>query len=271
MLKQIPNPPKEIFVEGDILPSDVCFAIVGTRRPTSYGIEAAKYFSRGLAEAGLTIVSGLALGIDAICHQEALSCGKRTIAVLGSGIKNVTPLTNRRIGSEIIKAGAIVSEFPENYPAMKQNFPQRDRIISGLSCGVLVIEAPERSGTSITVAAALAQGREVFAVPGEIFSLNSKGTNKLIQEGAKLVATVEDVLEEFSGVFEAGGRPAKQKDLFSPEADKSQILGFFGEARTIEELCNLTGLPSSEVSFQLTTLELKNILKRRQDGKFYRI
>ena len=271
LLKQIPNPPEKIFVEGSLLPNELCFAVVGTRRPTSYGIEAAKYFSRGLSEAGFTIVSGLALGIDAICHQEALACGKRTIAVLGSGISNVTPLTNRKIGEKIIKTGAVVSEFPENYPAMKQNFRQRDRIISGLAYGVLVIEAPERSGTSITVSAALEQGREVFAVPGEVFSLNSKGTNKLIQQGAKLVLTIEDILEEFSGVSEIFEQLTKQKNLFQEDDLNKTVLQFLVEPKTVGELCELTGLSSSAVSSRLTILELKNILKRRQDGRFYRV
>ena len=271
LLKEISNPPEKIYIEGGFLPDELCFAVVGTRRPTSYGIEAAKYFTRGLSEAGFTIVSGLALGIDTICHQEALNCGKRTIAVLGSGVANITPLTNRKIGEKIIKNGAVISEFPENYPAMKQNFRQRDRIISGLSYGVLVVEAPERSGTSITANAALEQGREVFAVPGEIFSLNSKGTNKLIQEGAKLVSAVEDIFEEFSGIPEIFERLTKQKNLFQEEGSDKTMLQFLGEPKTVEELCELTGFSSSEVSSKLTIMELKNILKRRQDGRFYRV
>ena len=270
LLKQIPDPPGKIYVDGSLFQDELCFAIVGTRKPSSYGIEAAKYFARSLAEAGFTIVSGLALGIDAVSHQEALNCGKRTIAVLGSGVENITPLTNRHLGQQIIENGAIVSEFPGNYPAMKQNFRQRDRLISGLAHGVLVIEAPERSGTSITASAALEQGREVFAVPGEIFSRNSIGTNKLIQQGAKLVCSVDDILEEFLGIPEIVEMVKKQKNLFEKDVINEKILTYFDEPRTQEELCELTGLSISEVGSKLTILELKNILKRRQDGRFFR-
>lgn len=271
LLKEIPNPPEKIFVEGELLPDELCFAVVGTRRPTSYGIEAAKYFTRGLSEAGFTIVSGLALGIDAICHQEALDCGKRTIAILGCDLKNIGPKTNEKLARKIIDQGALISEFPENYPTLPRNFAQRDRIMSGLSVGTLVIEAAERSGALITARNATEQGREVFAVPGEIFSLNSKGANKLIQEGAKLVSTTEDIFEEFSGIPEIFERLTKQRNLFQEEGLDKTMLQFLGEPKTVGEICELTGFSSSEISSKLTILELKNILKRRKDGRFYRV
>ncbi|HCI05125.1 MAG: hypothetical protein UX26_C0011G0018 [Parcubacteria group bacterium GW2011_GWC1_45_9] len=270
LLKEINDPPEKIFLRGELKADEPCFAIVGTRKPSAYGIEAAKYFARGLCEAGFTIVSGLALGIDAVVHQEVLSCKKRTIAVLGSGIDSITPMTNRKIGEEILKTGAIISEFPENYPAMKQNFPQRDRIMSGLSYGVLVIEAQLRSGALITARLGLEQGREVFAVPGEIFSLNSKGANHLIQEGAKLAASIEDILEEFQNIPEIQKMILKQNNLFDLDEKHKRVLEFLSEPRTIEELCEMTKMSSNELGSLLTILELKNILKRRQDGRFQR-
>ncbi len=270
LLKEISNPPEKVYIEGNFLPDELCFAVVGTRRPTSYGIEAAKYFARGLSQAGFTIVSGLALGIDAICHQEALNCGKRTIAVLGCDLNNIGPKTNEKLAKKIVNQGALISEFPENYPTLPRNFAQRDRIMSGLSVGTLVIEAAVRSGALITARNATEQGREVFVVPGEIFSLSSKGANKLIQEGAKLVSTIEDIVEEFSGVPEVLERLTKQKNLFQKNDFDEAILQFLSEPKTVGELCELTGFSVSEISSKLTILELKNMLKRRQDGKFQR-
>lgn len=270
LLKEIQNPPETIYVRGSLKPEDLCFAVVGTRKPSAYGVEATKYFTRGLSEAGFTIVAGLALGVDAIAHQEALNCGKRTIAVLGSGVDQLTPITNQRLGEKIIENGAVISEFPIGMPAMPHHFPQRDRIMSGLSYGVLVIEAREKSGALITARSALEQGREVFGVPGEIFSLSSKGVNKLIQEGAKLVSSVEDIVEEFQNLPEVYEKVSGQTSLFALPENEKLIFEVLDNAKTSEEIVLKTNLSSGEVNSLLTMLELKDLVKRRPDGRFIR-
>ncbi|MEW5805718.1 MAG: DNA-processing protein DprA [Patescibacteria group bacterium] len=268
LLKEILDPPKELFVKGELLPNEFYFSVVGPRKPSSYGIEAAKYFARDLAEAGFTLVSGLALGIDTVVHQQALACGKRTIAVLGSGLNIVSPSTNERLAKQIETQGALISELPLDYPPLPENFPRRNRIISGLSYGVLVIEASERSGTLITARLALEQSREVFAVPGEIFSVNSQGTNKLIQQGAKLVSSVGDILEEFSHLLEL------QKGILNRNINQDlgemekKIVRLLSEPKLIEEILQQAEVGSEELSSCLTILELKSIVKRRLDGKY---
>ena len=268
-LKQIPNPPERLFYRGTLLPGEKMFTVVGTRKPTGYGVECAKYFVGQLASYGFTIVSGLALGTDAIVHQTALDNKTRTIAVLGSGVDIITPLTNERLGLAIIEQGALVSEFAPGTLPQKFHFPQRDRIMAGLSLGTLVIEAGEKSGALITAHAAAEQGREVFAVPGDIFSFGSKGTHRLIQEGAKLISDIDDILEEISQL----NLPLAQKEnltssnsIFTQE--NKTILSCLSKPKNLEELIRDTRLDIAKLRSTLTILEIKRIIKRRLDGKY---
>lgn len=196
-LKNIYGPPLCLYVKGELLPSDkLSLAIVGSRRASFYGLSCAEKFSYELADLGITIISGLARGIDTYAHKGALKARGRTLAVLGSGLNCVYPPENKRLSEDIAKIGAVISEFPFNTQPLAQNFPRRNRIISGLSLAVIVVEAARNSGALITSDFALEQGRDVFAVPGEVSSATSFGTNQLIKQGAKLIDSVEDILEE---------------------------------------------------------------------------
>ncbi len=206
LLKQIYDPPKQLYILGDLTDQlsliNNPLAVVGTRKASTYGKKTTNYFVRTLAKAGLTIISGLALGIDSIAHQSTLEVKGRTVAVLGSGLNVIYPPTNKNLAQEIIKSnGVIISEYPPNTRPSKQNFPTRNRIIAGLSLGVLVIEAPEKSGALITARAAIEQGREVFVVPGSIYNENSAGCHFLIKAGAKPVTKPEDILETLSSLY----------------------------------------------------------------------
>ena len=201
LLKEIYAPPPLLYIKGTIEPKDdFSIGIVGTRKLSSYGREITPLITFDLAQAGLTIVSGLAKGIDTLAHQATIKAKKRTIAVLGSGLdkKSIYPAINKRLAEEISQNGAVISEYPINTEPLIQHFPQRNRIISGLSLGILVIEAPEKSGALITAKDALEQNRDVFAIPGHILSNNSLGTNNLIKLGAKLVSHANDILEELN-------------------------------------------------------------------------
>lgn len=199
LLKEITNPPPLLFIHGN--PNSLCtpqLAIVGSRNPSIMGLETAHQFSNSLAQLGFTITSGLALGIDGACHEGALSIQKETIAVMGTGLDRIYPARHHTLAQKITTLGALVSEFPIGTPAKPQHFPQRNRIISGLCSGLLVIEATKRSGSLITAKMALEQNREVFAIPGAINNPLAQGCNALIQEGAKLTTHCQDILEEFN-------------------------------------------------------------------------
>ena len=267
LLKEITNPPKKLYIKGTLLKDELCLAIVGTRKPTSYGIEACKYFTKELANYGFTIVSGLALGIDSISHQIALENNSRTIAVLGSGLNKITPSTNNNLALKIINNGAVISEYEPDEEALPYNFPQRNRIIAGLAIGTLVIEAGEKSGALITARLATENNREVFAVPGSIFSIYSKGTNKLISQGAKLVSSPLDILEEFYWLKEK----IKEKTIQNLSPDETKILESLIEPKTIEELSLLTNLEIGVLKSILTEMELKNLVLKRLDGLFQKI
>ncbi len=200
LLKEIYAPPATLYIRGHFESTDKYFGIVGTRKLSAYGSQITPLITADLAKSGLTIVSGLAKGIDTIAHETALKTNNRTIAVLGSGIDktSIYPFINQDLAEKISQNGAVISEFPIGTQPLAQNFPQRNRIISGLSLGVLVIEAPERSGAMITARNALEQNRDVFAIPGPIISKNSFGPNNLIKMGAKLVSQAEDILEELN-------------------------------------------------------------------------
>ena len=199
LLKEIDSPPLVLYVWGNVnILSDIGFSVIGTRHPTKYGIKLTKDFTKELSGLGFTIISGLAKGVDTIAHETALNNGTKTIAVLGSGLLNLYPQQNEKLAKRISNNGAVISEFPLNTPPLKENFPRRNRIVSGLAKGVLVTEAAYRSGTLITAHCALEQNREVFAIPGNIDSGLSSGTHRLIKEGAKLIDCIEDIISELN-------------------------------------------------------------------------
>ncbi len=278
-LREIPYPPPFLFVKGTLAPEDnLAVAVVGTRSASYYGLKVGRRLAGALGARGVTVVSGLARGIDTAAHQGALEMSGRTLAVLGCGLDVVYPPENRQLYQEIPEHGALVTEFPLGAPPEARNFPIRNRIISGLALGLVVIEAGVRSGTAITVRYALDQGREVFAVPGPIDSPTSSGPHRLIQEGAKLVQDVEDILSElpplsraagplFAGVA-APGRVAETPGPIRP-APEDPLLPLLGsEPMQLDELVQTARLPVQDVLTRLTLLELQGLVKELP-GKCY--
>lgn len=264
LLKHIPSPPTVLYMKGSYEPlDDLAIGIVGTRRSTTYGADMARTISGELANAGVTIVSGLARGIDTIAHDAALRAGGRTLAICGCGLDIIYPPQNRKLAAAIIEGGALISEYPLGVPPDGPHFPARNRIISGLSRGVLVVEAPKRSGALITTNFALDQGREVYAVPGSALSKVSEGCHELIRAGATLVTSAEHILEELNV---PASQSAVQSRMVLPETDaEKQLLACIGaEPRHINELSLDTGLPIHEASGTLLTMELKGLI--RQSG-----
>jgi DNA processing protein len=268
ILKEIHDPPKTLYIRGSFSKQDkITIGVVGTRGYTSYGKRATEDIAGSLAEAGITIVSGLAKGIDTFAHKAALDRDGRTIAVLGSAIdsNSLYPACNRKLADKIAQNGAVISEYPSGIKSERWFFPQRNRIISGLSLGVLIIEAPEKSGALITAMQAVEQNREVFAIPGPIYSQNSSGTNKLIQMGAKLVTCANDILEELNlPLLE------KKKKKFKPENKWEEILfNILGkEPIHIDEINKKSNLDAGLVSSTLITLELRGIVKQHGGGYY---
>jgi DNA processing protein len=272
-LRAIPDAPPVLYLRGEYIEKDkLAVAIVGTRRATSYGRRIAQQFAGELGRLGFTIVSGLAEGIDTAAHRGALKVNARTIAVLGSGFARPYPQSNQKLLEEIVECGCVMTEFAPDVAPDKWTFPQRNRIISGLSRGVLVVEAPEDSGALITARWALEHNREVFAVPGSILSESHRGCHKLLKEGAKLVESVTDILEEFKdlrALFTVRReRPAPaQKPALSPLAEKIfSVLEF--EPMHFDEIVSRTGLSVSEVSEGLLTLSLQGVVQELE-GKHY--
>jgi len=266
-LKRIYDPPPVIYYRGEIKPEDdQAVAIVGSRRATAYGKTVAHRLGADLAESGVTVVSGMARGIDTQAHLGALDAGGRTIAVLGSGLDNIYPPENAGLMHRIEAAGAVLSEFALGTPPDAGNFPVRNRVISGLSLGTVVVEAGENSGALITCDFALEQGRDVYAVPGPVTSPASRGCHRLLKEGAKLVETVVDILEEYNiqPLFagESRGTPAVSKE------ERSLLELLTAIPRHLDELIADTGQTAAEVTAALTFLELKGLI-RQLPGKFY--
>lgn len=264
LLKEIWNPPAVLYVKGK-LPKDGTFnlAVVGTRKVSQYGQQIASLLTRDLVKNGFTIVSGLALGVDALAHRAALEAGGKTIAVLGSGIdeESVYPVQNRYLASEIIETGgAVISEYPTGAIAIPTNFPHRNRIVSGLSLGTLVVEAAEESGALITARCALDQNREVFAVPGSIFSPTSVGPNKLIKMGARAVTSVEDILETLNLANAADFIQNKKIIPASPEEEKI-LAHLSAEPTHVDKLIFASGLDAAKVGAILTLMEMKGMVK----------
>jgi DNA processing protein len=264
LLRNIPDPPPVLYIKGKLLPRDEWgLAVVGTRRATVYGREATRSLVGGLAASGVTIVSGLAYGIDTFAHRTALEAGGRTIAVLGSGVDIIYPAENRKLAGLITSNGAVVSEYPLGTQPEGGNFPRRNRIISGLSLGVLVVEGSKRSGAMITADYAAEQGREIFAVPGNILSPKSAGPNQLIQQGAKLVTTIGDILEELNLTMVT--EQAEAREIIPDNETEAVLLEHLSaEPIHVDELGRATGLPISQVASTLTLMELKG--KIRQVG-----
>jgi DNA processing protein len=259
LLSRIDDPPGLLFVRGAILPQDaLSVAIVGARHATPYGLKVAEQLGASLARAGYTVVSGLARGIDAAAHRGAIKAGGRTIAVLGSGVLNVYPPEHADLAREVIDSGALISELPPLTDPNVGTFPQRNRVVSGLSLGVVVVQAADRSGALITARLATEQGREVFAVPGPIDCRMSRGCHTLIRDGAKLVASVDDILEEFGPLFEtattADGRAVKSAaelhlgDIERQVLDACDALaGGAAKPVSIDDLVDSSGLAASQV------------------------
>ena len=261
-LKEIYDYPPVLYIRGTLLPEDEwCLAVVGTRRATIYGKQVTGEIVTDLAKSNITVVSGLAKGIDTIAHQSALSAGGRSLAVFACGLDIVYPAENASLARKIIEQGALISEYPLGTRPRAENFPRRNRILSGLSLGVLVTEAGETSGAMITARMALEQNREVLAIPGSILSPASRGTNNLIQEGAKLVSNYTDILEELN--LTTVTRQMEMKEIL-PESDTESLLlkQLSAEPTHIDEVCQKSGFPASTVSGTLAMMELKGLVKQ---------
>lgn len=282
LLKEIYDPPLLIYYQGDVGALNTkSLAIVGSRRHTLYGKEIARKFAAQLCGFDVIIVSGMARGIDTWAHEGALEAGGKTVAVLGCGLDICYPPENRDLKERIREKGIIISEFPPGTSPMAQNFPRRNRIISGLSLGTLVVEAGEKSGALITAEFALEQGREVFAIPGSVSSPYSKGCHRLIKEGAKLVEKVEDILEELpflpekkdklfyqqQSIFK--GNPGHQGQHQICQDEKILLENIPYEPVSLEDIIQLSQMPPSKVNFLLLELELKGIIKQLP-GKYFR-
>ena len=264
-LREIYDPPPVLYVRGAFTDADEwALAVVGTRRPTYYGREVTEQIVSDLARNKVTVVSGLARGIDAAAHQAALDAGGRTIAVLGCGLDSVYPSVHVKLARDIMERGALVSEFALGTPPRRENFPLRNRIMSGLSLGVLVVEADEKSGARITADRALEQDREVFAVPGSVLSPASRLTNKLIQEGAKLVREANDILEELNLTMAV--QQVEAKEAIPATDTESVILGILQqlspEPAHIDEVGRQSGISIPAISSALMTMELKGMVKQ---------
>jgi len=272
LLSRIVDPPGLLFVRGRIEPCDaLAVAVVGARNASPYGKRVAWQLAGGLARAGYTVVSGLARGIDAAAHRGALDAGGRTIAVLGTGVLEIYPPEHEPLAAEVLARGAVVSEAPPLAEAHAGAFPQRNRIVSGLSLGTVVVEAAERSGALITARLATEQGREVFAVPGPIDSRTSRGCHGLIRDGAKLVESIDDILEELGPLFETtvgrDGRPVKSPaELDLGDVERRVLAAVDGHAVAgacdIDAVVAETALAASQVLSTIGVLEMRRIVKR---------
>jgi len=261
-LKESFDRPPVLYVRGTITPEDdIALAVVGTRRMTQYGRQATEQLVGALVGVGVTIISGLARGVDATAHAAALRNGGRTLAVMACGVDIVYPPGNQRLAEQVMEQGALVSEFPLGTRPLKDSFPRRNRIIAGLSLGVLVTEAPERSGALLTARLATDDNRDVFAVPGSIFSPMSAGTNGLIQEGARLVRTVEDILSELN--LTTVVQQAEFAAVAPAGASEAALLGLLtAEPTHIDEVTRASRLTAAEVSSGLALLELKGYVRQ---------
>lgn len=269
LLRHIPDPPPLLYLYGHLEPDAAHIAIVGSRKATAYGRTSARQLARQLAEQGMVVVSGMARGIDTAAHQGALEASGRTVAVLGSGLKRIYPAENRTLFDHIAKNGAVLSEYALDAEPEAHHFPQRNRVISGLSLGTIVVEAAQRSGSLITARLAAEQGREVYAVPGSIHASTARGTHALIQQGAKLVESAEDVMVEVQPhLAESGGHSAAAPlpDLTAVEAQILEAIGPY--PRHIDELARLVQTDMGQLTATLMQLELKGVILQ-EPGRYY--
>lgn len=288
LLREIYDPPIAIYVRGDlsVVINTPCLAVVGSRRCSTYGVNASQSLARALAEQGVTIISGLARGIDAAAHRGALEAGGKTIGVIGTGLDVTYPKEHAKLTEEVMTSGAVISEFPLGTPPLAQNFPYRNRILSGLCFGVLIVEAAEQSGSLITARLAYEQGREVFAVPGNITSQTSFGPNFLIKDGAKLVQHWRDVTEELPGEWKekipglaraanrTGGETETQPVFEAVALGEQERLVFEllspDVASHIDQLLMTSGLNSSDLMNALLGLEMKDRIRQLPGKSFVR-
>ena len=267
-LREIPDPPGLLFVRGTLKPSDaLAIGIVGTRHGTPYGLRQAERLAASLSRAGLTIISGLARGIDATAHRGALEAGGRTLGILASGVLNIYPPEHDKLAEAVAANGALISEQPPRSSPLAGTFPQRNRIISGMSLGVIVVEAAERSGALITSRHAMEQGRDVFAVPGNVDSRASRGCHRLIRDGAILVESADDVLEQLGPLVEAAPRDDGRTvhhpaELLLNEMEQKVLDAIRCEATTIDEIVTQSGLPVPQVLATLSVLEMRHLTRR---------
>lgn len=268
LLMEIADPPPYLYLMGELSGSETAVAVVGSRRASQYGLGVATRLGRDLAAQGVTVVSGMARGIDTAAHWGAVKAGGRSIAVLGCGIDVVYPPENGALHRALADSGAIVSEFPMGTAPLSENFPRRNRIISALSRGVVVVEAGEASGSLITARFALEQGREVFAVPGNVNMSGSRGANALIKEGAKLVERVEDILEELSIEPRATG-PLPKPPAFQLTPQEAELYALICQgALQIDEIIAQSALTAGEVSATLLRLEMKGAITQLPGKRF---
>ena len=260
-LQEIDQPPPVLYLRGELSgDDDWAVAVVGTRRTTHYGRQVAEETASALVRSGITVVSGLARGVDGAAHQAALKAGGRTLAVLGSGVDHIYPPEHRSLAEQISRSGAVISDYAPGTPPDAANFPPRNRIISGLAQAVVVIEAGEKSGALITAAFAAEQGRQVFAVPGSIYMPQSKGANRLIQQGAHILLDVQDILEILNMAQVGEYRTARS--VLPADATEAQLYALLGrEPLHVDDIRSYTDLPIEKVSAALTLMELKGMVR----------
>lgn len=251
-----------IYSIGSFFHNKAKVGIIGSRKPTSYGLRFTYDLTTKLSQAGIITVSGFARGIDSACHQATVESNGRTIAILGSGIDVIYPPENKKLFENILEKGAIISEFKPGTPPFKQNFPRRNRLISALSDLLVVVEAAERSGTLITVDHALEQGKDVMVLPGSIYSKQSRGTNKLIKQGAEPITSIESVLTKLN---------VPTKSAISKTTNNPILKSLNNETLSIEQITQVTGKTISEVSLELSRLQIEGLIREDLSGKYYRI
>lgn len=272
LLKEIYSPPPVLFVKGDLIKSyEMAVAIVGSRKASSFGRTLASELAQELSRCGITVVSGVARGIDSAAHRGALKEEGGTVGVLGCGLDIVYPPENKKLYLEITEKGSLISEQPLGMRAFPQHFPARNRIISGLSLGVIVVEAPQRSGALITADFALEQGREVMAVPGNVKSSLSKGTHALLRQGACLVESVDDVIDALNLNLKSIKREASGKEELLSAQEKAVLTVLDWQPRHIDAIASEVGLTASQVASLLAVLEIKGFVKQDFGKRYLRI
>lgn len=276
-LREIADPPQILYVRGELLPEDtLAVAIVGTRHASGYGLEHAEQLANGLARAGVTVVSGLARGIDAAAHRGAIAAGGRTIAVIAGGLLEVTPPENRDLAEQITAAGCLLSEMPPRTPPGPGAYPRRNRLVSGLSMGVVVIEADDKSGALITARHAGEQGRDVFALPGNVTNRGSRGCHRLIQDGARLITGVDDILSELTypaaPVPRLDGRELRHvAELNLNDLERAILDAIAPSPTAIDQIVVQTELPVHRVLSTISVLEIKRLIRRYSGTQVVRV